>query len=271
MAFNPITFAKKLARTSGTVREALARVKPDSPKSATKEDLAKARAVVKDEFKKIEDAPKAQVNKPKEAKLNKKASRKQEAEARKDAGQKDTPTIARLAQAGAARQKNRKRDFDPEKTQEEAAASATRMSLGFLGKKGKGLQTAYNKKKAELLWLRENDPKAPAIIGLRDEMKRLVARGNINEGIEVKPKRPAGAKTPDEVQADKDAALKRERMDLIKQVSERTLRTNQRKKPKQSKARGGTTTVRKSRTGPHDYRMNKGGLLLSSVDNRKKK
>ena len=41
MAFNPITFAKKLARTSGTVREALARVKPDSPKSATKEDLAK--------------------------------------------------------------------------------------------------------------------------------------------------------------------------------------------------------------------------------------
>ena len=30
-------------------------------------------------------------------------------------------------------------------------------------------------------------------------------------------------------------------------------------------------SVKKSRTGPHDYRMNKGGLLLSSVDNRKKK
>jgi len=34
-------------------------------------------------------------------------------------------------------------------------------------------------------------------------------------------------------------------------------------------AKGGQVT--KSRTGPHDYRMNKGGLLLSSVDNRKKK
>jgi len=33
--------------------------------------------------------------------------------------------------------------------------------------------------------------------------------------------------------------------------------------------KGGQVT--KSRTGPHDYRMNKGGLLLSSVDNRKKK
>jgi len=34
-------------------------------------------------------------------------------------------------------------------------------------------------------------------------------------------------------------------------------------------AKGGQVT--KSRTGAHDYRMNKGGLLLSSVDNRKKK
>lgn len=271
MAFNPITFGKKLARTSATVREALARVKPDAPKSATKEDLAKARTVVKDEFKKIEDAPKAQVNKPKEAKLNKKASGKQEGEARKDAGQADTPTIARLAQAGAARQQNKKRDFDPEKTQEEAAASATRMSLGFLGQKSKGLQGAYNKLKANLLWLRQNDPKSPAIIGLRDELKRLNARGNIDKTVDVKPKRPAGAKTPAEVQADKDEALKRERLDMIKQASEKMLRTNQRVIPKQSKARGGTTTVRKSRTGPHDYRMNKGGLLLSSVDNRKKK
>jgi hypothetical protein len=33
--------------------------------------------------------------------------------------------------------------------------------------------------------------------------------------------------------------------------------------------KGGKVT--KSRTGVHDYRMNKGGLLLSSVDNRKKK
>lgn len=33
--------------------------------------------------------------------------------------------------------------------------------------------------------------------------------------------------------------------------------------------KGGQVT--KSRTGPHDYRMNKGGLLLSSVDNRKKR
>ena len=33
--------------------------------------------------------------------------------------------------------------------------------------------------------------------------------------------------------------------------------------------KGGQVT--KSRTGAHDYRMNKGGLLLSSVDNRKKK
>tara|TARA_B000000557_G_scaffold253195_1_gene242075 strand:- start:1682 stop:2497 length:816 start_codon:yes stop_codon:yes gene_type:complete len=271
MAFNPITFGKKLARTSGTVGEALARVKPDSPNSATREELAQVRKTIREQFKKIKDAPKAQVSKSKEAKLNKKASGKQEAEARKDAGQKDTPTIARLAQAGAARQKNKKRDFDPEKTQEEAAASATRMSLAFLGQKSKGLQGAYNRIKANLLWLRENDPKSPAIIGLRDELKRLDARGNIDKSVDIKPKRPAGAKTPDEVQADKDKALQRERMDLIKQVSERTLRTNQRKKPKQSKARGGTTTVRKSRMGTHDYRMNKGGLLLSSVDNRKKK
>jgi hypothetical protein len=39
--------------------------------------------------------------------------------------------------------------------------------------------------------------------------------------------------------------------------------------PKQQLMRGGS--VKKSRTGPHDFRMNKGGLLLTSVDNRKKK
>lgn len=40
-------------------------------------------------------------------------------------------------------------------------------------------------------------------------------------------------------------------------------------KGKDKLAKGGQVT--KSRIGPHDYRMNKGGLLLSSVDNRKKK
>ena len=41
------------------------------------------------------------------------------------------------------------------------------------------------------------------------------------------------------------------------------------KRAPQNKARGGV--VKKSRTGAHDFRMNKGGLLLSSVDNRKRK
>lgn len=271
MGFNPITFGKKLAKTSGTVGEALAKVKPDAPSSATAAELTQARKAIREQFKKIEEAPKAQVNKPKQAKLEKKASTKQEAEARSAEGQKDTPTIARLAQAGAARQNNRKQDLDPTKTTEEAGRSAARMSLGFLGQQAKGQQAAYNRIKAELKWLRANDPKSPLITERNKELNRLKQRANIDTSIAVEPKKPRGAQTPAEVKAAKEAALKAKRMEMIKEAAEKTLRTNQREKPKQNKARGGTTTVRKSNMGGHDYRFNKGGLLLSSVDNRKKK
>jgi len=262
MGFNPITFGKKLAKTSSTVGEALAKVKPDAPSSATAADLAAARKAIREQFKKIEEAPKAQVNKPKQAKLEKKASTKQEAEARSDAGQKDTPTIARLAQAGAARQNNKKPDLDPTKSKEEAGRSAARMSLGFLGQQQKGQQAAYNRIKAELKWLRANDPKSPLITERNKELNRLKQRANIDTSIAVEPKKPRGAQTPAEV---KEAALKAKRLEMIKEAADKL------KKPNQNKARGGTTTVRKSNMGGHDYRMNKGGLLLSSVDNRKKK
>jgi len=138
----------------------------------------------------------------------------------------------------------------------------------MLSKQGKALQNSYNGKKAQLAWLKKNDPQAPLIRDLEKEMKKLEARAPIDTGVSVSPKRPVGAKTPDELQNER-------RMQAIRQASKNRKMVEREGKAlsdevtKSEMSRGGA--VKKKAIGHMDYRMNKGGLLLSSVDNRKKK
>jgi len=144
-----------------------------------------------------------------------------------------------------------------------AKASPTRLELGKRGKarqKSEQVQKAYDRIQGEIKYLRENEG-SPESIALRNkalkDMKvtHLIKPKNMED---VKPRVPA------EMASDIKSAQKEAELDAdVAKVMEAL----QKRKP-QNKARGG---VVKSRTGAHDYRMNKGGLLLSSVDNRKKR
>ena len=118
--------------------------------------------------------------------------------------------------------------------------------------------------------------------------------GEVFEDVETKADLPKGAKMDDYIHnPTKNQIESLGRSAKIKARLERTGNTGsqsdaqrmlEKRKPKDKDvkmgkvilgtrkadmAKGGQVT--KSRTGPHDYRMNKGGLLLSSVDNRKKR
>lgn len=199
-----------------------------------------------------DEAPKKQVKQPRVNKLDKRAAEAQRRE-------KDAPQAAALARAGDALRARPKKNFDPTKTKEEAGRGAARMAGAFRAQEQKGMQAAYNRLKGEVEYLRKNDPSSSFIAGKLAEMKRLRQRGNIDTKQSVK------AKIPAEVKADVRAKGKDKELDA--DVAKIMEALNKRKP--QNKARGGV--VKKSRTGAHDFRMNKGGLLLSSVDNRKKK
>ena len=196
----------KVKETQAKIKDEKA--KPDSPQMDKPEKSTK------------EDAPKKQVKQPRVSQLDKRAAEAQRRE-------KDAPQTASLTKLGDAMRAKPKRNFDPTKTNEEAGRSASRVAGGFRTKEQKGMQGAYNRLKAEVEWMRQNEPDSSYIQGRVAEMKRLRQRGSKDTGQSVEPKKPAG---------------------LFK--------------------KGG---VIKKRMGAHDFRMNKGGLLLSSVDNRKRK
>ena len=177
------TFIKKLVRESTTAAEAINKIEDVVPAKELKGNKGKIAKGIRDEFKK--EGPKEQTKKRKTAKLNRKAS---EAQAR----EKDTPRVQALTALGDAMRSSKKKDFDPTKTKAEAGASAARMAGAFRSQQQKGMQGAYNRLKAEVMWMEKNEPGSSYIAGRKAEMARLRKRGNIDTGQSVEPKKPAG-------------------------------------------------------------------------------
>ena len=126
--------------------------------------------------------------------------------------------------------------------------------------KSKGPQKAYDRIQAEIKWLKQNDGSAESIAKREQSLKDMF----VNNVIKKKPMKDVEPRIPADAKADVKAAKKEAELDAsVAKVMEAL-----NKRAPQNKARGG---VVKKRTGAHDFRMNKGGLLLSSVDNRKKK
>ena len=127
--------------------------------------------------------------------------------------------------------------------------------------KSKGPQNAYDNIQAELKWLRENDGAPESIAQRRQSLKDM----EVTYLIKPKAMKDVVAKRPTEAKVSRATKDKQAEDAEIDAATDKIMNII---KP-QNKARGGV--VKKSRTGAHDFRMNKGGLLLSSVDNRKKK
>jgi len=142
-----------------------------------------------------------------------------------------------------------------------AKASPTRMELGRRGKArqvSKQVQKRYDKIQAELKYLIENDGNPESIAKRRQSLKDMNATYLINK----KPMKEVQPRVPDEMKSDVRAAEKDKQLDADTQRLMDALN----KRAPQNKARGG---VAKKRTGSMDFR--KGGMVISTVDNRKKK
>lgn len=179
-------------------------------KSTKKTGAAKAasrkRPPAKAAAKKKEAGPKAQIRKAEEQRLNRRMKEKDEKKAA-------TGREKRLLDLKSAMRQNRKRGVDvgPKITPEEAGRRAERIARGARLQQNSRLQNSYNGKKAQIAWLKQNNPSSPRIRDLQKEMKKLEARADINTRMKVEPKRPAGEQT--KASAAKDFA--RERKEFI--------------------------------------------------------
>lgn len=205
------------------------------------------------------------------------------------ARESESPLVKNLQAAADARTGgNKKKNFDPTQTKAEAGASAKRVGSDFTRQEQIGMQKALDKKMAELEWYKKNQPDNKEQMGiLGREITKLKRRGFIKVKDSYAPRKPeaerataAGAKPKPKPKA--FTASKRGAYNEAKRKGNKTFKFdgktfNTAEVGKQFAAaekaaglnRGGKVTKRA--TGAHDFRMNKGGLLLSSVDNRKKR
>ena len=157
-----------------------------------------------------------------------------------------------------------KKNKETGNTSTAAPADPIRQERGRVGKRiqaAPSIQKAYNNIQAELKWLRENNGAPESIAQRRQSLKDM----EVTHLIKPKDMKDVVAKRPTEAKVSRATKDKQAEDAEIDAAADKIMNII---KP-QNKARGGV--VKKSRTGAHDFRMNKGGLLLSSVDNRKKR
>jgi|TARA_A100001015_G_scaffold131069_1_gene145458 hypothetical protein len=175
-------------------------------KTAASKAATRKRPPTKGAAKKKEAGPKAQIRKAEEQRLNRRMKEKDEKKAA-------TGREKRLLDLKSAMRQNRKRGVDvgPKITPEEAGRSAERVARGARLQQNSRLQNSYNGKKAQVAWLKQNNPSSSRIADLQKEMKKLEARADINTRIKVEPKRPTGEAS----QAIKAKDFARERKEFI--------------------------------------------------------
>lgn len=261
---------KQAVRESDSQAEAVRRATEVIPNSQLVGNKGSLRDAIKEEINK--QGPKSEARKTQTSKLERSST---EAQRRS----KDGPQTAALVQQRDALAAKPKRDGDPTKTKEEAGSSAARIALGMTSRQRTALQNSYNGKKAQIAWLEENNPGSSRISDLRKELRKLDNRAFIDTDMPVKPKRPPGEKSAADTAAsakktESNKNSRENRMQMIRDAQKKLrnegVETNlTRIDDTKNMSRGGKVT--KSRMGKQDFRYNKGGLLLSSVDNRKKK
>ena len=233
-----------------------------------------------------DEAPKVTADKEAKKKLTReKVTKPAEKQAARES---ESPLVRRLQAAADARTSgNKKRDFDPTRTPEEAGRSAKRIGSDFTRQQQIGMQEGFDKKMGELEWYKKNQPDNKEQMGiLAREIAKLKKRGFIKVKDSYAPRKPeaegatgAGAKpkpkskpfTGSKRAAYNEAVKKGKKTFTFDGKTFNTAEVGKQFAAAEKAAglnRGG---VVKKRIGAHDYRMNKGGLLLSSVDNRKKK
>jgi len=164
----------------------------------------------------------------------------------------------------AVKKPEQKKNKETGNTSTAAPADPIRQERGRVGKRiqaAPSIQKAYNNIQAELKWLRENNGAPESIAQRRQSLKDM----EVTHLIKPKDMKDVVAKRPTEAKVSRATKDKQAEDAEIDAAADKIMNII---KP-QNKARGGV--VKKSRTGAHDFRMNKGGLLLSSVDNRKKR
>ena len=180
---------------------------------------------------------------------------------------------------------NRKKDFDPTQTKAEAGASAKRIGSDFTRSEQIGMQKGLDNKMGELAWYEKNQPNNNEQIAIvKREIAKLKKRGFLKVKDNYAPKKPdiegataAGAKpkpkekpfTGSKRGAFNNAKDKGAKTFTFDGKTFNTSAVAKQFADAEKKAglnRGGA--VKRSMSNM-DYR--KGGLLISSVDNRKKR
>lgn len=161
----------------------------------------------------------------------------------------------------AVRKPEQKVNKETGNTSTAAPADPIRQERGRVGKRiqaAPAIQKRYNDIQAELKWLRENDGAPESIAARRQTLKDM----EVTHLIKPKAMKDVVAKRPDEAKVSKATRAKQQEEAEIDAATDKIMQIL---KP-QNKARGG---VAKKRTGSMDFR--KGGMVLSTVDNRKKR
>lgn len=130
------------------------------------------------------------------------------------------PRIERLQKLKDAMQSNKKKDLAPTRTKREAGGAAKRTGTDFTLQQQRRMQASYDGKKAQVAWLKKNDPKSPRIADLQKEMDGYLSKAAaIKKTNKVEPKRPPGSRKPSEVRSAGIASTRRELMDVTQKLN----------------------------------------------------
>lgn len=130
------------------------------------------------------------------------------------------PRIERLQKLKDAMQSNKKKDLAPTRTKREAGGAAKRTGTDFTLQQQRRMQASYDGKKAQVAWLKKNDPQSPRIADLQKEMDGYLSKAAaIKKTNKVEPKRPPGSRKPSEVRSAGIASTRRELMDVTQKLN----------------------------------------------------
>lgn len=193
--------------------------------------------------------PKAQARIQKEGELQSRMNKK---DFEKMIAKEGTPREKALLKGMQARRANKK-DFEAKVDVEEKGRGAYRIGADFRAKEIKKQQANYERQ-----YIRSIDPTLTAAErrAAKKEMAKLEKRFELSKAFKKEADKKMKAKI--EREAKKDASLNKD--------VDRIMAALKRRAPKTKAAVGG---YMKKNKGSMDYR--KGGLLMSSVDNRKKR
>ena len=169
------------------------------------------------------DGPRKQVEDAVKKRLDRRSSEKVKAKETKKAAKSKTASArekfeGKLGEMAAGMRQNKQTGFFRQ-PKAEAGARAERMARGRRLQAGERLQSSYDGKKAQVAWLKKNDPKSPRIADLQKQMDVLEARAVIKKTNRVEQKRPPGSSKPSEVRSAGIASTRRELMNVTQKLN----------------------------------------------------